>query len=1087
MKSFWNNGLMAIACAALLVSACVDSNSDDPNTDPNQPQTNPTIGQSGFVSADTYVSRTGDNSTNNHTNNATNNVPTPTERTVEEGDIYRVATDGKLLNLNGYRGLQIVDMADPTNPTVIGRVQITGSPVEMYQVGNRVYMLLNDYQGYYGSRTDILPDSYQGGLVVVVDISDPAAPRITGRAEVPGNIQTSRLTRGNDMEALYVVARDWTNGNTTKVKSFSVSSEGLIQAQSDIDLGGYVQAVQATGERLIVARVEYDNGQNTNNGVEPSRSGSRVSVIDISSEDGVMTEGQTVILPGFVRKKTDMDIHNNVLRVVSGVTNAGSGNTNYVQTFDASDIQNLTAIDEKTFGDGEDLFATLFLENKAFFVTYFRTNPFHAFEITDDGQITEKSEFIVSGWNDFFKPVEADTRLVGIGINDTNGRKLAVSLYDISDLTNANPMLARQEIDLDVSWSEANWDDRAFTVVENGTSVLAADGITLETGLVLLPFQGWDRQSNKYTAAVQIFTFSKTTMTPRGLMHHNDPVRRSFVADETDHTVGNLSNQELSIHDASAPDAPVELGSVVLTPDYSDFIVLGNYGLRRQNRKGYYLWWGSNATQYPMDDLQIVSLAGDVDETTAMAEIQIPAYAQLTLVGDTLAVSSRQLRSSNRNAGYHTVVELWDLSDPSVPVLASTNAYENLPVAGYYDDYQGWDCFDCTINRFTYWGMQYGPIAVGDSIVFPEARYETEVIGTETRTYFSATNRSLYCTEPPFDDCTYQKGFMTCYQTTLNDGTELAQSCDGSFSECTRSPTIMGETCVDVEMSEVPHETSTETFEKKRSWYHYDLHVLNVSNPVQPGTLKTISMGSDEEAVRLLPKGDDLYVNFKKPIYIPSDPRAFVSYQMRRIDLSGDTSLIQPDVNIPGELLDVEGSTLITRDFLWGQNMVESSINTLKLQGNQAILLGTRRFEEVVVEDVQLDGSSRLLLTEHKSFLVSGDLDPNTFNPDDFMVRLQILDITDAALPILATVPIEATNGVSLKSAFAGRALFSIPNGLLVVNFDDVTMPFAQAYFPTRVWPQAFEVTTTNAYFAAGPYGVFSFDLDEFNLLTPAP
>ncbi len=1085
MNYLWNNRLKSIVGTALLVAACGDTSSTDLKpTDTKQPQPEPTIGQSSFVSADGQNgdnSRSQDNSANNDLAGAPE-ADGADDRTVEEGDIYRVTTDGKLLNLNSYRGLQIIDMADPTNPVIMGRVEVAGYPVEMYQVGTRVYMLLNDYQGYYGSRTDILPASYQGGLVMVVDISDPTNPRVTGRAEVPGNIQTSRLTRGNNKEALYVVAQDWSNGSTTKVKSFSVSTGGKLQAKTDIDLGGYVQDIQATGERLMVARWDW----NQNN------QGSQVSVIDISSEDGAMVEGQSITVKGRVAKKTNMDMHNDVLRVVSGNNWSSNTNTNHIQTFDATDIQNLTVIDEKTFGPGEDLFATLFLGNKAFFVTYLRVDPFHAFEITDAGLITEKSEFIVSGWNDFFKPVEADTRLVGIGINDENGRKLAVSLYDVSDLTNQSPMLAREEIDLDWGWSEANWDDRAFTVVEKGTSVLAADGVTLETGLVLLPFQGWDSQSKEYISAVQIFTFSKTTLTARGLMNHGDPVRRSFVADQADNTVGNLSDQELQLHDATLPDSPVALGSVALAPDYADFIVIGNYGLRRQNRQGYYSWWGGNATQNPTDDVQVVSLAGNVDEAAAIAEIQVPAYAQMTLVGDTLVVSNQRLRVPNDyNSGFDTDVQLWDMSDPTVPILASTKTYADLPVTGYYDYYWGWgggvgidDCFDCTVARFNYWGGQYGPLAVGDSIVYPEVKQESEVIGTvKTTNYYPSNYDYDRCYDRNTGDnkaCTYTSGGIYCSQTTLTDGTQQAQVCQGAFYTCTQDAD--GQTdCVDVEMSTVPHETNTYNYQQSRYWYHYDLHVLNVANPAQPGALHTISMAQNEEAVSLLPKADSLYVSFKKPIQVPGDARPFVAYQMRRIDMSNPAvPVVKPDVNIPGELLDVEGTTLITRDFLWGQNIVESSINKLKLQGNQAFLQGVRRFQDKLVEDVQLDGSTRLLLTERNMWDYYG-----YSNNNDYTLRLNVLDLNNATLPVLATEPIDTW--ASLKSAINGRALFTIPGGLLVVNLDDVTAPFAQAYFPTKGWPRAFEATTTSVYFAAGPYGVFSFDLDEFNLLTPAP
>lgn len=1057
-----------MAASLLAAAACSDVDSTEKLPDTSDPQPEPEVGQSSFVSAD---GRAGEASRDNGDDNFQNNANAPEagdgadDRTVEEGDIYRVTTDGKLLNLNSYRGLQVIDMADPTNPEIIGKVQVSGYPVEMYQVGNRVYMLLNDWRGYYGNRADVLPTAYQGGLVMVVDISNPAQPVITGRAEVPGYIQTSRLTRGGNQEALYVVSQDW-NAGGTKVKSFSVSTGGALAAKTEIDLGGYVTDIQATGERLMVARWEWSNTNDR---------GSDVSVIDISSPDGVMVEGQSVKVKGRVANKFNMDMYNDVLRVVSGNDWGSATNTNHIQTFDASDINNLTPIDEATFGDGENLFATLFLGNKAFFVTYLRVDPFHAFEITDDGMVTEKSEFIVSGWNDFFKPVEQDTRLVGIGINDENGRKLAVSLYDVSDLTNANPMLAREEIDLEWGWSEANWDDRAFTVLEKGTSVLAEDGMTLETGLVLLPFQGWDDATDTYISAVQIFTFSSTTLTSRGVMRHDDPVRRSFVADRTDNTVGNLSEQELKLHNATNPDMPVELGAVELAPDFADFIVHGQYGLRRKNRQGYYSWWGSTP-QNPTDEIQIVPLSGDVDSGLPVAQIDIPAYAQLTKVGDTLVVSNRIYSTAE------TEVQLWDLSDPTVPVLAGTETYADLPVNSYYDYYWGWDCFNCDIAYYPYWGGQYGPMAVGDSVVYPEIVGEQELAGTvHTTSYYPNDQYYENCYDEQTGnrtDCSYYSGGIYCSQLTRVDGTQEAQVCSGSFYACTVTG---GETdCTEVDASQVPHSVDNYTYEQYRYWHYYNLHVLNVSNPAAPGAIQKVSMAQDEEAVSLMPKGDSLYISYKKPVTVPGDARPYVAYQMRQIDLSNGTPIVKPDVNVPGELIDVDGQTLITRDFLWGQNIVETSINKLKLSGSVATLQGVRRFQDKLVEQVHLDGAGRVLVTER-----------NTWNyytnngSDDYTLRLNILDLADATLPILSTTPVDTW--AQLKSAITGRALFTVPGGMLVVNLDDVTAPYAQSYFPVKGWPDGFQLADRTVYFAAGPYGVFTFDIDETNLLTPNP
>jgi hypothetical protein len=57
-----------------------------------------------------------------------------------------------------------------------------------------------------------------------------------------------------------------------------------------------------------------------------------------------------------------------VLRVASAATWGGSG-TNHIQTWDARDLTNVVPLDHVTYGDGEQLYATLFVSDRAFAVT----------------------------------------------------------------------------------------------------------------------------------------------------------------------------------------------------------------------------------------------------------------------------------------------------------------------------------------------------------------------------------------------------------------------------------------------------------------------------------------------------------------------------------------------------------------------------------------------------------------------------------------------------------------------------------------------------------------------------------------------
>lgn len=470
-------------------------------------------------------------------------VDDPIDRTaVYSGDNYQLLGDGLLLYVNRRAGLQVIDVADPTNPEIVGRIPISGTPVEMHVVDNIAYVLLNDWLSY--------PDL---GVVRAIDLRDPTDPEVVDALYVRGHIATSRLVGGTDSAVLYVASKEITNvvvngrrqwRHRTVISSFDLSG-GLAMA-SEISLDGSVAAVQAAPEALMVARNAWNSGD----------AQSRVSFIDISSPEGIMTLGDEVTTQGWINNQFNMDYRNGVLRVFSG-SRWGEDAANWVQTFDARELDRLAPISECRFGSNEGLFGTALLHDRAFASTAGKTdNTFHAFGLFPDGSCQQTSEFVVSGWNAYFQPVADDKRLIGIGVDETVHRTMAVSLYDITDLTNPSPLVARAEVEADYSWSEATWDYRAFSVLEN------AVGGALETGMVLLPFTGWNNHSSEYVSAVQIFTFSDATLTRMGVMEHGTPVRRSFQADEE--TVANLSESALSLFDIANPEKPIELGRLDL-------------------------------------------------------------------------------------------------------------------------------------------------------------------------------------------------------------------------------------------------------------------------------------------------------------------------------------------------------------------------------------------------------------------------------------------------------------------------------------------------------------------------------------------
>jgi len=1099
----FSSTLWAVAAAlTMLVGAgCPEDTTPNPIT---TVQPDPAIGATEFVSAP-------GGATANRGLSFDAGVDAPTaggdnggDRTIEEGDIYRVLADGKILNLNTFRGLQVIDVADPMNPNIIGALRVSGTPVEMYVVGDKAVVLLNQWRSYYGSQ--LTPDvtSEYGGGVLLVDLSDPTQPLLLDHHTVKGNIDTSRLTQGGGGTAVYVAAALWqestggggsgvavpvnvgttdsatTSGEHTIVTSLQVGDATLTE-KSTIDLGGWISDIQATTEALLVARTEW-TGENT----------SRVAIIDITDPTGAMVQGAEVEVAGTVQNQFNMDLHGDVLRVVSGGL-WNNTETNHIQTFDVTDIQNPTLIDHETFGDGEQLYATLFIGNKAFFVTYFVQDPFHAFAITDEGDATEMSEFIVSGWNDFFRTVFGEDRLIGVGTDDADGKRaVAVSLYDVTDLANATPLLERAEVDMENSWSEAAWDHRAFSVLEGATSVDAGGGVT-ETGLVLVPFWGWSDEG--YESGTQIFTFSDTTITARAVMGHGSPVHRTFSPGS--HQAANLSDISLSLYDIADPAGPTAQGTLDLAPSYSGLLTFGDYFARLENA-GDYGWWGE---QGPAEwDLDIVAGGGDPDTAAAVATIPIKAGASIVKSGDLLVATSTEWSYAEGKDSVETTFDVWNLADPTAPTQVGTLTTDAIEAWSWgYGGYPvAMDCWDCG----GWYHAAPTPLVVGDSLVFVEGVGEEAPAGTrevcvtrpETQGGGAVRPDVGEPTEPapaPSGDAgssasepgkadgndVYYVGDYVC--VSVNGG---AESCWGQMWQCEG----FEENCVEVDPSKVPETTTTcETEPFSRYWTRWVVKGVDLSDPANPALLTPVELPTEHEGVSSVVEGSQLWVSTRTPHTVEGDSRPYFKYWATPIDFAAAPTA-GAAVNVPGAILDVDGDSLYTQDFVYNDNAIESALSRLTLADGVATLQARKRFEDRIVAKMVLDGAGHALVAHSEAYdygyygydvAYGGGYGYGYYG--DQGTTLTVLGADD--MSDKATVELDAW--ASLRGAIEGRALFQVPDGLLVYNLDDATAPWPQAFFATMGWPQELMVHDRDILFAAGRYGIYQFDIDAANLL----
>ena len=86
---------------------------------------------------------------------------------------------------------------------------------------------------------------------------------------------------------------------------------------------------------------------------------------------------------------------------------------------------------------------------------------------------------------------------------------------------------------------------------------------------------------------------------------------------------------------------------------------------------------------------------------------------------------------------------------------------------------------------------------------------------------------------------------------------------------------------------------------------------------------------------------------------------------------------------------------------------------------------------------------------------------------------------------LLETGTAEVDAWASFVDAEEGKAIFSVSGGLLLFDVSDGAHPTAQAYYPIDSWyvPEL-TIDGGEIVFAAGPYGIYRFDTDAYNLRT---
>lgn len=460
---------------------------------------------------------------------ATPNSPEQTAtREVVESDIWRIRGQ-TLYFFNQLRGLQIIDITSPDAAAVRGTLDLAAAGEDLYLLGDRHVVLL--------ARNGC---NYNEGQVLIVNDTG-GRPEVTARLLVDGYIQESRLVGA----ALYVAAQTYrpVPGSTnstwewgTKVSAFDLADPAAPVSRNTLWYAGYGNVVAATDRLLFVVTQDPANWWQ-----------SVVRVIDITSPDGTMHAYESIRTAGRVPDKFKIHWTGSILTVISEDwrSTATRRLTTRLETFRLPDPRSLGPIGliklgELELGQGEQLHATRFDGDRVYVVTFFRIDPLWVVDLSNPSAPRIAGSVDVPGWSTYIQPL--GERLVSIGV-ETN--RVAVSLFDVSNPA-APALLSRVRLGRNYSYSEANWDEKAFSVLP-------------DAGLILVPFSG--DTTNGYASSVQLVDLSADSLAARGVIEHQFQPRRATVY--TDRILS-VSGWELLSVDASDRDHPVLRGSTRL-------------------------------------------------------------------------------------------------------------------------------------------------------------------------------------------------------------------------------------------------------------------------------------------------------------------------------------------------------------------------------------------------------------------------------------------------------------------------------------------------------------------------------------------
>ncbi len=1115
--------LLLVAFSAALGAGCSGAGGDDDSTSPTgTPSVTPATAGEDFVSALSGGGYYGEDAAAAPGDDAAQEGDASGDaREVEEADIFLQEGD-TLYILNMYRGLMILDVSDPDDPLVLGRLPLTGYPVEMYVRDGRAYVVVSDYFTYWRvDEADTSTSSFYGSMIAIVDVADGTAPMLLGQIDLEGFVSQTRAVG----DVIYAVSTRYSyyscgsvsddDEDSTTVISIDIGDPTDPHEVDSVSWPGSWAQVHATSNTLYVVEPDYnyedtideepdelppeerpdgdddpdgaatptgegtagdshsdpeqaggpagtdpgdqatptpygdpgnepdetitptparDPGQDeepTEPPAEPAQSYyvSHITYLDISDPHGTIVERGRIDVPGQTWDKFALDEFEDTFRIVTqkwdGVT---SGTLSVIDVSDPGALSVMAEMDI-VLDVLESVTATRFDGTRGYVVTAEQTDPLFIIDLSDPSNPRLAGEVHMSGRLDHLEPLGERIVALGQDTGDEGTWRFAVSLFDVSDMDDPS-LLDREHIgdDADTSWSQATWDDKAFTLLPD-------DDDPDDRGLIAVPFYAYTYAEEGYysapTGGVQLLDFNQDDLNKRGMVTHPGYVTR---VRPVNNRLASMSNTRLLMIDIDDLDNPRVTRDLQLARNITDYVPMGDRGVQLALPNWYDGQEEANLRVVPGDSPDLVS--------EALSEVALDLDSgQLVPLSDALvAVAYTRYDESWEATSW---LDVYDITDPGNPVRVSST---ELPAPVWVSYYYGWYAYS--------YGSSGGVLVQSGSLL---AYLET----TYDYYYYGYPVDTVEETEPG-------EGGASAGETSEETGDSESSGTTGETGEATPAPTPRDGTPSPYPGDDEPGEEAAAPLTT--------LHIIDLADPVHPSI---VSIPFDQSLFGLWADGTRLYATHAEPI----EGESLARYYVDVVDVSDSSApeVLDP-VNIPGTALYTPdgGATLVTLDSQWatsteGYDYLEYRLYTVALRGGGAS--GLDRIElPGYVQSLAFSGDAAYALTQDYYWDVDWESYCGYYG---YPLHLRVIDLRDPKALVEAGDQRLPLSYGYLRDIEQGRLFVDgYAQGMLI--YDITSDPFVPAFetsIRTSGWVMQVRAQAHRAFLPAGLYGVFSVDL----------